>query len=177
MATGTFDFITGLRGFHVYRDIWKPSLNQFINFKQERNNRYVRFAVAGMTKLPGTLAASIVGHMPCELSSFIWYAIETGARITATFVSTQAKDSPLVQGGLEILVIVKVEWENEINLQLLKKKVASLSYSLEENYVNESKDILEEILKENDCDLLTNDDDDVVKTEENTEELVVINDD
>ena len=75
------------------------------------------------------------------------------------------------------MVIVKVEWENEINLQRLKKKVASLSYSLEENYVNESKDILEEILKENDCDLLTNDDDDVVETEENTEELVVINDD
>ena len=121
MATGTFDFITGLRVFHVYRDIWKPSLNQFINFKQERNNRYDRFAVAGMTKLPETLAA-----LPRELSHFIWYAIERGTQITATLVSTQAKDSPLVQGGLEILVIVKVEWENEINLQRLKKKVASL---------------------------------------------------
>ena len=54
MATGTFDFITGLCGFYVYRDIWKPSLNQFINFKQERNNRYDRFVVAEMTKLPGT---------------------------------------------------------------------------------------------------------------------------
>ena len=177
MATGTFDFITGLRGFRLYRDIWKPSLNQFINFKQERNNRYDRFAVAGKTKLPGTLAASIVGHMPRELSRFIWYAIERGARITATLVSTQAKDSPLVQGGLEIPVIIKVEWENEINLQCLKKKVASLSYSLEEDYVDESKDILEEILKENDYDLLTSDDDDVVETEENTEELVVISDD
>ena len=159
MATGTFHFITGLRGFYVYKDIWKPSLNQFINFKQERNNRYDRFAVARMTKLPVTLAASIVGHMPRELSCFIWYAIERGARITATLVSTQAKDSPLVQGGLEIPVILKVEWENEINLQRLKKKVASLSYSLEEDYVDESKDILEEILKENDCDLLTSDDD------------------
>ena len=132
MATGTFDFITRLRGFHLYRDIWKPSLNQFINFKQERNNRYERFAVAGMTKLPGTLAASIVGHMPRELSRFIWYAIERVARITATLVSTQAKDSPLVQGGLEIPVIAKAEWENEINLQRLKRKVASLSYSLKE---------------------------------------------
>ena len=130
MANGTFDFITGLRGFLVYRDIWKPSLNQFINFKQETYNRYDRFAVAGMAKLPGTLAASIVGHMPRELSRFIWYAIERGARITATLVSTQTKDSPLVQGGLEIRVIVKVEWEHETNLQRLKKKVASLSYSL-----------------------------------------------
>ena len=124
-----------------------------------------------MTK---TLAASIVGHMPRELSRFIWYVIERGARITATLVFTQAKDSPLVQGGLEIPVIVKVEWENEINLQRLKKKVASLSYSLEEDYVAESKDILEEILKENDCDLFTSNDDDVVETEESTEELVVI---
>ena len=177
MATGTFNFITGLRGVHVYRDIWKSSHNQFINFKQERNNHYDRFAVVGMTKLPGTLAASIIGHMPRELSPFIWYAIERGARITATLVSTQAKNSPLVQGGLEIPVIIKVEWENEIKLQRLKKKVANLSYSLEEDYVDESKDILEEILKENDCDLLTSDDDDVVETEENTEELVVIKDD
>ena len=67
-----------------------------------------------MTKLPETLAISIVGHMPRELRRFIWYAIERGAQITATLVSTQAKDSPLVQGGLEIPVIVKVEWENEI---------------------------------------------------------------
>ena len=94
MATGTFDFIIGLRGFHVYRDIWKPSLNQFINFKQERNNHYDRYAVAVMAKLPGTLAASIVGYMPCELSRFIWYAIERGAQITATLVSTQAKTPP-----------------------------------------------------------------------------------
>ena len=110
MATGTFYFITGLRGFHVYSDMWKPSLNQFINFKQERNNCYDRFAVAGMAKLPGTLAASITGHMPRELSCFIWYAIERVARITATYTSIQAKDYPLVQGGLEIPAIVKVEW-------------------------------------------------------------------
>ena len=115
--------------------------------------------------------------MPRELSRFIWYATERGAPITAALVSTQAKDSPLVQAGLEVPVIVKVEWENEINLQRLKKKVASLSYSLEGDYVDESKDILEEILKENDCDLLTSDDDDVAETEENTEELAVINDD
>ena len=62
------------------------------------------------------------------------------------------------------------------NLQRLKKKVESLSYSLED-YVDESKDILEEILKENDCDLLTSDDDDVVEIEENTEKHVVRNDD
>ena len=33
--------------------------------------------------------------------------------------------------------------------------------------VDESKDILEETLKENDCDLLTSDNDNVVETEEN----------
>ena len=130
-----------------------------------------------MTKLLGTLAASIVGHMPDELRRFVWYSIERGTRITATLASTQAKDSSLVQGGLEIPVIVKDEWENEINLQRLKKKVASLSYSLQEDYVDESKDILEEIKKKNNCDLLTSGNDDVVETQQNKDELVVINDD
>ena len=46
-----------------------------------------------------------------------------------------------------------------------------------EDYVDESKDILEKILKENDYDLLTSDDDDVVEIEENTEKHVVRNDD
>lgn len=177
MATSTFDFTTGLRGFHVYRDIWKPSLNQVINFKQERNNLYDRFAVAGMTKLPGTLAASIVGHIPRELSRFIWYAIEKGARISASVISTKAKLSPLVQGGLEIPVVVKVEWVNEINLKRLKEKVASLAYNLEDDYVDDSKDILVEILDENDCDLPSSDDDELETDTVEKNTVVVINDD
>ena len=45
MSASTFNFATGFRGYHVRGEISKPSLNQIINFKQERNNRHDRFAM------------------------------------------------------------------------------------------------------------------------------------
>ena len=69
-----------------------------------------------MAKLPGTLALSIVGHISHELRRLIWYAIKNGTRITTMVLSAKTNNSPLVQGGLEIPVSIKVEWENEIKL-------------------------------------------------------------
>ena len=69
------------------------------------------------------------------------YAIKNGARITAMVSRTKTKNSPLVQSGLEIPVSIKIEWENEINLERLKTKVLSLAYSLEDDYVDDFKDI------------------------------------
>ena len=58
-------------------------------------------------------------------------------------------------------------WENEINLKRLKTKVLSLAYSLEDNYVDDSREILDEILKDNDSEVPSDDDEVVrcVKTE------------
>ena len=64
MSTSKFNFTTGLRGFHVYEETWKPSPNQTVTFKQEKNNRYDRFAIAGTVKLRGTLAPLIAGNIP-----------------------------------------------------------------------------------------------------------------
>lgn len=43
----TLKFNTGLRGYHVYRTSWKPFLKQQFTFKQEKDNKHDRFAVAG----------------------------------------------------------------------------------------------------------------------------------
>ena len=100
-AVPTMKFITGLRGYQVYRSSWKPFLKQQLTFKQEKDNKHDRFAVAGQTVLPGTLFTSSVGHIPIELSRFIWYALQRGAGIRAEVKSVRHKPSPLVQGGLE----------------------------------------------------------------------------
>ena len=130
MSTSTFNFTTGLCGF-------QPLLNQTTTFKQERNNCYDCFAIAAMGKLSGTLASSIVGHIPRELSRLIWYTIKNGARITAMVLSAKAKNSPLRQGGLEKPISIKVNWENETNLERLKTKVSSHAYSPEDNYLDD----------------------------------------
>ena len=48
--------------------------------------------------LPGTLVASIVGHIPKEISRYTRYIVEHGAFVLAT----HHRPSQLIQGGMEI---------------------------------------------------------------------------
>ena len=59
----TFEYFTGLRGFHVCSNTvnWKPHIGQKITFKREHNNSD-KFAVAGTTFLKGRIGAATVGH-------------------------------------------------------------------------------------------------------------------
>ena len=68
----------------------------------------------------------------------------------------------------------KNEWKNEINLDGLKTKVTSLVYSLEDEYVDDSKEILGKIFKDNDCEVPINDDKvlECVETEKDAELIV-----
>ena len=50
----------------------------------------------------------IDGHLPMDISRPSKYLLARGARITATLTSTSYYASPLVQGGLEILCLIKV---------------------------------------------------------------------
>ena len=47
---------------------------------------------------------SVVGHVPHEIARHIWFALQKGATISATVVDSKPRKSPLVQGGLEILI-------------------------------------------------------------------------
>ena len=70
--------------------------------------------------LPGTLDLTIVGHIPRELSRYIWFALQLGAGITGKVKSDRHRPSPLLQGGLKIPVIVTVEWKDANKLSILK---------------------------------------------------------
>ena len=77
-SSESFCFTTGLRGFHVYSTTkgWKPYLQEKITLKREHDNVHDRFAVSGLTTLRGRLAPVVVGHIPRELSRYVWYALE-----------------------------------------------------------------------------------------------------
>ena len=71
---------------------------QQLTLHRELHNVYDRFAVVGKTLLPGKLAPLTVGHVPREISRYIWYALQYGAMITAEVKNVHPKKSPLVQG-------------------------------------------------------------------------------
>ena len=102
----SYEFFTALRGFHVYSNTvnWRLYVGQKITFKREHNNPHDRFAVAGKTRLKGKIALVTVGHVPRELARYVWYAIMEGAEFEAVVHQEKEKPSPLVQGGLEIII-------------------------------------------------------------------------
>ena len=55
------------------------------------------------------------------------------------------KRSPLIQEGFEIPRTIVVEWSDSIGLEILKEKTEEVSFSLEKDYVDDSKSILAEI--------------------------------
>ena len=57
-------------GHHVYKDIWTPFIGKLLCVEQETHNVQDRFAVA-IVKDNIT-----VGHVPCEVSHFVWHFIE-----------------------------------------------------------------------------------------------------
>ena len=140
------EFTTALRGFHVYRCDWKPYLNQPIEFKRELDNPHDRFAVAGKTKLHGKLCAVIIGHVPKEMSCRVWYAIRQGAEFSGMVKSVVPKPSPLLQGGLEIIITVIAKWQNSKGMDVLKSYVEKVVYPENTEYCDDSSQILKDIL-------------------------------
>ena len=104
-----FELASALRGFHVYKNTEnrRPVKGQELTFYREFDNEFNRFAVAGKTLLPRKLDPSIVGHVPRELSRYIWHEVR----------DERPKRSPLVQGGLEILIEMSIVWEDAVKIK------------------------------------------------------------
>ena len=69
-----------------------------------------------------TTLASIVGHIPNEISRYTRYIVEHGASVDAFVRATHHRPSPLIQGGLEIPIkLVMKLTDNEVNSVKLQK--------------------------------------------------------
>ena len=115
--------------------------------------------MSGLVTLRGTLAPVVVGHVPKELSRYVWYALEQGAEFTGRVISVKPKRSPLIQGDLEIPMVVSVHWSNARSLAILKEGTGEVSYVVEKDYVDDFKSILAEI-KGEDIDITSDSDND-----------------
>ena len=61
--------LCGLRGFHVYKENWKPIIGDLLRcWNHERNNIYDHYAIKANKQLCGRLADSIISHLPGEIT-------------------------------------------------------------------------------------------------------------
>ena len=144
-------FRCGLRGLHVYQDIWKPVIGETLYCIHDR------YAIAATKRLPGRLADSIVGHLPRELSRCTRFLISQGRNVKVTVIDSKHPRSPLVQGGLEIPVTVCIELDSTSKNMLVEecyKKLVSENYKqpINGNFDNCTKHILRDLYESSDSD-------------------------
>ena len=79
-----FEITCASRGFHVYRELWKPNLGQNLQVKQEIGNSHDPFSISLGAKIPEKLTDfDIVGHIPRQISRFCHYFVNYGGKIEA----------------------------------------------------------------------------------------------
>ena len=79
-----------------------------------------------------------------------FYCLRREAVIKGEVAAIKYKPSPLVQGGLEIPIVVTVKWDDKNAIDILRKKVEEVNYPLGEDdrFTDELKDILNLILND-----------------------------
>ena len=75
----TLVFSPAVRGFHVYRDVWKPLGNEELECLFERHNLFDMFAIK-TSRLEGW---QILGDLPREISRPTKFLLDRGAKVTA----------------------------------------------------------------------------------------------
>ena len=103
-----------VRGYHVYRDIWNPSVGDKLECRREPTNVQDRYAVAvaykRLTDVDDNLNDdTTVGHLPRKISCVCSLFIRRGGSITCEISGRRRHSSDLPQGGLEIPCLLILE--------------------------------------------------------------------
>jgi len=61
---------SAVRGFHVYKDIWKPSISDKLTCEREFDNCFDKFAIKVVNN------GETVGHLPREFTKIAWYCFD-----------------------------------------------------------------------------------------------------
>lgn len=90
-------FDSCIRGYHVYKNIWTPSLGETLICELEFGNVHDPYAVAVKKASAGT-----IGHIPRNISALCHFFMRRNGIITCQVTGARRYSSDLVQGGLEV---------------------------------------------------------------------------
>ena len=96
MAEERFVLDSVVRGFHVYKDVWNPTLGETLTCKPEFGNVHDPYAVSVVRE-----PADIVGHIPRRISSLCYFFLKKGT-IVCQVTGSRRRSVDLPQGGLEV---------------------------------------------------------------------------
>lgn len=92
----SFELTSMIRGFHIYKEIWDPSLDDCLVCAQDCSNRYDPFAVAVLN------GRETVGHVPKKISAPCFLFLRRGGTIHCQVIGSRRYSEDLPQGGMEV---------------------------------------------------------------------------
>ena len=113
-----FAFTSAVRGYHVYKDIWKPSIGEKLVAKREFNNPMDKHAVK-VVKDDET-----VSHLPREFSRIAWYFLACSGEISVEVIGRRRHCKQLCR-GMEIPCQLEFNCSNKAQMKRLKELLAS----------------------------------------------------
>ena len=101
-------------GYHVYRiTTWRRvEVGQKIIFAYETREEALnidQYSIAVQIFPQDRIAPVTVGHIPMELSRFVYYFMQRGGGLSGRILSTRYKRSAIPEGGLEIPISLKFQ--------------------------------------------------------------------
>ena len=82
-----FEFLSCVRGHHVYKSKWQPVIGEVLNCEVEPDNPHDKHAVAITRTKDGS--TDIVGHVPRENSKVIKYFLSRGGTIEVVITGSR----------------------------------------------------------------------------------------
>ena len=113
-----FTFDSAVRGYHVYKVVWKPTTGEKLRADQELGNEADKFAV----KVVKT--NEIVAHLPRKYSRTLWYFIARGRKICAE-VTDHRRHCKQLCGGTEIPCRSVFSSSSKVKINRLKELLES----------------------------------------------------
>ena len=124
----SFSLTTAVRGFHVYQDVWEPTIGEVLSCERDIGNSHDTFAVAIKN------SSEVVSHVPRFFSSICSIFIRRGGEIVCRITGTRRYSADLPQDGMEIPCI------------LIFKSQSIKECSKTEHLIKSAKNISSEVL-------------------------------
>ena len=103
MAEAAFSVEAMVRGYHVYRDVWTPSVDEELRCRREPFNTADPFAVTVVKE------DTIVGHVQSKISTICSLFLRKNGTILCQATGSRRYSEDLPQGGLEIPCTLKFQ--------------------------------------------------------------------
>jgi len=109
-----FHFTSAVRGYHVYKHVWKPSIGEKFVARHEFNNPMDKHVVQVVKN------TETIGHLPREFSRIAWYFLAHGGEISIEVIGRRRHCKQLC-GGMEIPCQLEFSCAKEVQMNRLKE--------------------------------------------------------